>query len=312
VDFSLSRSEIRLLARLVLGPITVKRAGEELKWPASHAYTTAKKLVEKGFLEQPKRHQPLRVVLSCQAFAFQKLLHQHGAKTLEDLLSGATLEILLPLTLKDRFMDAKNIHEWTGISLPAIYKHLNPLQELGWVKKTTVYGAKDNAAYGLGNPDLLELVEGLQTWFLTKILWQRNAGSATCLANKILFYSNTAQTSAPTGLNALRRQGYVDYLGETEEYFETIGKKRKIALTLEDYVIHALVLSDVYAATQKNATYVAWLLAGTSRSLPGFSRKKPLKINWRLLREKAVQYGVGQKLEGIVSAIKILEGENKQ
>lgn len=310
MDFALSKSEIRLLLEIARAPKTIADASKNLSWPLSQTYVAAKKLAEKCFIEQTKRHQPLRLTQSEHSFAFQKLSRQYEPKALE-LLSGSAIEILSILTLKMSNDDADAIREWTGLSFPTIYKCLNPLNELGWVKKTKVFGAKNDAAYSLENKDVEELVDGLQRLISGKIYSWQNAGGSIGMGNRILFFSEGNQEATPTGLNALRKLGYIDYQGDIGEYIESIGKKRKLNLTLEDYIIHALVLSSFYPSTQKNATYIAWLLANPSKNLPGLTKKKPLKISWNILQKKAVQYGVGEKLEGIRAALTIIEGENK-
>ncbi|MFQ5976157.1 MAG: winged helix-turn-helix domain-containing protein [Candidatus Hydrothermarchaeales archaeon] len=248
-----------------------------------------KDLEKKGFVETQKIgiSKQLDISSNKHAVSFKIMAAQYPHLHLEKLLSGSALQILLPLTYRQK-LRLEEIEKLSGCSERTLRRVVKGLKEFG------IMVVDENFSYSIGSFyfRLSEFIRDFQGYLNLRlalsfsntavILWQQGKEFLIkALAEK------KVECFFPTGYEKLSDYGIQLILTGSRYYFYSPFKKK---LGVEDAALHTLSLEP---ESPRNVLYVLMIVA-----------KNIGKIDRDYLRSEAAKFGLEGAVEDIARYLK--------
>jgi DNA-binding transcriptional ArsR family regulator len=240
MKMKLTRNETRILKEIAKG--SSKRIGDianSLTISNASFSRTLKSLKKKGLIESEKRGVSKHMFFSetKHSTLLKTLLTELAHVKFEDLLPGSSLEILYSLSKSP--LNRREIILHTGLSQKTVQTKLKTLREFGIVFSERGFN-RLNERFSLLKDFLLEFRRYLNLKVAQEfakdatILWQRD--------KEFLIKTSEPKESKSfflTSITAFHKYGVQLFLPEYYYYFYSQRKKK---LTVEDVILHALLL----------------------------------------------------------------------
>lgn len=254
--------------------VRIKELARDMDRSLTRVSIALKDLKNKGFVESEKRGLSKRVAISGNKHSslLKTFISEHQHMKFEKILSGPTIEILLPLTYSKTKLS--EIAKKSGYSERTVRRVVKKLMEFGIVTAEKFYYSK-NPVYKL----LYDFVEEFQRYLNLKlalklspdavILWERGNEFIVKTQREIKERENLFSTC----FAKMYHFGIKLMLPEYRYYFYTPYKKR---LKIEDVALHTLAVDRMSA---RNTLYVLLLIAKNLHKIdPDYLKKETEKL----------------------------------
>lgn len=284
MKLELSVLELGLLKKLCFNEYkNISELAKALKKSSTRVSIALKDLENKGFVERKKRGISKRVVLSNNkhAVSFKTLLNQYPHINFEKLLSGSSLEILLPLTYYHK-MKFKDITKLSGCSEITVRRTIKKLKEFGIVVSDRDFFYSIGSFYFW----LAEFIRDFQNFINLRLALSFSSTSVILWQWSKKFLIKTREEKKqknffPTCYEKMSDYGIQLILTEFRYYFYSPFRRK---LRIEDVALHTLFLEQ----TPRNLLYVLLLIAKNLR-----------RIEWKYIEAESAKFRMESTVQDI-------------
>jgi len=266
----------------------IKDVARDVNRSPTRVSIAVKDLEDKGFIESEKRGFSKQAAISSNKHSslLKTFISEHQHMKFEKILSGPTLEILLPLTYSK--MRLSEIVKESGYSERTVRRVVKKLREFGIVTTEKFYYSK-----GSIHKLLYDFVEEFQRYLNLKLALELSSDAVILWERGKEFILKTRQEIKEkedifsTCFTKMYDFGIKLILPDYRHYFYTPYKKR---LEVEDVALHTLAVDRMSA---KNTLYVLLLIS-----------KNPDKIDLDYLKKESEKLELEETVHQLFNYLK--------